>query len=68
MKKGCPHCGSSVSESWHESHGLERIDRGWVQAGIPIVGRVKIERQVVAVVYVCLKTNLPFLVALPFAK
>ncbi len=68
MPKRCPHCGFDVSEPWHESYGLERLDKGWIEAGIPVVGKVRYRRQTVAVVYMCLKTNLPFLMALPSAK
>ncbi len=68
MSKRCPHCGFRVSEPWHEAHGLQKLDRGWVEVGIPVVGRLKVHRQAVAVVYVCLMTNLPFLMVLPSAN
>jgi len=40
------------------------LDRGWVEVGIPIVGRVNLRRQVVAMVYICGKARLPFLIPL----
>ncbi|MDA4128684.1 MAG: hypothetical protein OK422_04440 [Thaumarchaeota archaeon] len=57
-----------VSDEWHTRFGIERLDRGWVEAGIPVVGRVKVHREALAMVYVCELTNLPFLVVLPGAK
>ncbi len=68
MKTTCPYCGLSVSEPWHESHGLAKLDKGWVEAGIPVVGRVKLQRETIVMVYFCLKTRLPFLMTLPSAK
>jgi hypothetical protein len=64
MKGRCPHCGCSISEAWHRSYGLEKIDKGWVEIGIPVIGRVNFKRQSIAMVYVCEVANLPFLVVL----
>jgi hypothetical protein len=68
MEKACPHCGSSVGEEWHRRYGIQRLDRGWVEAGVPVVGRVRVQRETLVMVYICEITNLPFLVALPQAK
>ncbi len=68
MEKACPHCGHSVGEVRHRHYGIQKLDKGWVEAGIPVVGRVKVRREAVAMVYVCQLTNLPFLVVLPGAK
>lgn len=68
MVKRCPHCGRGVGEPWHESHGLAQVDKGWIEAGIPVVGRIKLQREVIVVVYFCLRTGMPFLMTLPSAK
>jgi hypothetical protein len=68
QKKLCPHCGEGVGEAWHESNGMTKLDKGWIEARIPVVGRVKFQREAIVVVYFCLKTGLPFLMTLPSAK
>ena len=68
MDKKCPHCGKSVGEPWHESHGLTKLEKGWVETGIPVVGKVRFQREAIVVVYFCLKTRMPFLMKLPSAK
>jgi hypothetical protein len=68
MTGTCPHCGCSVGKPWHRSFGLEKIDKGWVEVGVPIVGRVNFRREAIAMVYVCEKTRLPFLVILKKAS
>jgi hypothetical protein len=44
------------------------LDKGWVEFGIPVVGRVNLRRQVVAMVYICEKARLPFLLPLKQGK
>ncbi len=47
---------------------MAKLDRGWIEAGIPVVGRIKLQREAIVVVYFCLKAGLPFLMTLPSAK
>lgn len=68
MKKTCPHCGFGVNEKWHKRYGIHKLDRGSVEGGVPVVGRVQVRRETLVMVYVCDLTNLPFLVALEKAK
>ncbi len=68
MEKSCPHCGYSVSEQWHSRYGIQKLERGWVEAGVYIVGRVKMRRETLVMVYICELTNLPFLVSLEGAR
>lgn len=63
-----PHCGEAIGERWHESHGLTKLERGWVEAVIPIVGKVRFQREAIVVVYFCLRTRMPFLMTIPSAK
>jgi hypothetical protein len=64
MEKRCPHCGLGIREAWHQRYGIQKLDKGWAEAGIPFVGRVKFQREILVMVYICGRTNLPFLVAL----
>jgi len=64
MGKVCPHCKHEISESWHQGFGLQKLDKGWVEVGIPVVGRINLKREAIVMVYICERTNLPFLVAL----
>ena len=68
MTKTCPHCGSDVKERWHTRYGVQKLDRGSVEGGVPVVGSVTVRRESLVMVYVCELTNLPFLVALDKAK
>ena len=68
MKTTCPHCGSSVSEPWHRSYGLQKIEKGWVELGVQVVGRANFRREAIGMVYMCELANLPFLVVIPDAK
>lgn len=68
MQKTCPHCGHGIGEKWHKRHGIQKLDKGWVETGVPIVGRVKFQREMLVMVYVCDRTNLPFLVTLERAS
>ena len=68
MSPICPHCGSEIRESWHRSYGLQKIDKGWIEIGVPVVGKVNFRRESVAMVYFCERSNLPFLVILTTAK
>jgi hypothetical protein len=68
MPKVCPHCGSEISKSWHHRYGIHTLDKGFVEGGVPVVGRVEIRRETLVMVYVCDLTNLPFLVTLDKAR
>jgi hypothetical protein len=68
VDKQCPYCGENVAARWHIRYGLEKIERGVEKIGVPIVGVVKAKRQILVMVYICDKANLPFLVVLPDAK
>jgi hypothetical protein len=65
MRKTCPHCGESIGAPGHDRYGLQKLEKGWVELGLPIVGKANIRREAVAMVYICSKANLPFLVVLP---
>lgn len=62
MEKTCPHCGNEVREVWHKRYGIQKLNRGEGEVGVPVVGRVSVRRETLVVVYVCELTNLPFLV------
>ena len=47
---------------------MQKLEKGWVELGLPIVGPVNFHREAVAMIYVCTKTNLPFLVVLPESR
>ncbi len=66
--KVCPHCGHRINESWHHQYGLQKLEKGKVEAGVPVVGSVELRKETVVMVYVCDLTNLPFLVSLEKAK
>lgn len=68
MRHRCPYCGEDVKAQWHERYGVEKLERGVEEVGIPVVGKVRVRRQVLVMVYVCGKANLPFLMVLPDAK
>lgn len=68
MAKICPHCGFGIRETWHKQYGVQKLDRGSVEAGIPVVGKVGLRRETVVMVYICELTNLPFLVAVGKAR
>lgn len=67
MKKACPHCGFGVKK-WHKRCGLQKLDKGSVEAGVSIVGRAGVKRETIVMVYVCELTNLSFLVAVRKAR
>ena len=64
MASICPHCGASVGEPWHRGYGLQKIEKGWVEVGVPVVGRINIKRENLAMVYFCEASRLPFLLVL----
>ena len=66
--KVCPHCGHDVKEPWHQHYGVQRLEQGSGQIGVPVVGSLKMNRERLVMVYVCGLTNLPFLVAVGKAK
>jgi hypothetical protein len=68
MEKTCPHCGFGVREKWHRRYGIQKLERGWVEAGVHVVGNVKVKKERLVMVYVCDLTNLPFLVTLEKAR
>jgi len=68
METTCPHCGFNIGERWHRRYGIQKLDKGWGELGIPIVGGFKLRRETLVMVYVCELTNLPFLMVLPRAK
>jgi hypothetical protein len=68
VKKACPHCHCSVGENWHVPYGVQKLEKGWAEAGLSLVGKLNIKRETLVMVYVCEKTNLPFLVSLEKAR
>jgi len=62
--KLCPHCGHGVKERWHKHYGVQKLERGSGEIGVPVVGKVKLRKETLVMVYVCEVTNLPFLVTL----
>ena len=68
MEKKCPHCGDEVREVWHKKHGIQKLNRGEGEVGVPVIGRVSVHRETLVVVYVCELTNLPFLVTVDRAR
>ena len=52
MKKICPHCGHDVGEMWHIQYGIQKLDRGRVEAGIPVVGRITLDGEAFVMAYV----------------
>lgn len=61
-EKSCPHCGQDIKERWHHSYGLQKLQRGSGELGVPVIGKVKVRKETLVMVYVCEITNLPFLV------
>jgi len=53
---------------WHKKYGIQKLDRGSAEVGLPVVGRINIRRETLAVVYMCELTNLPFLVTVEKAR
>ncbi len=53
---------------WHKKYGIEKLDRGVAEVGVPVVGKVGLRKETLAVVYVCELTNLPFLVTVDKAQ
>ena len=68
MPTTCPHCGYDIRERWHQHYGVQKLDRGSLQAGVPVGGKVELRRETLVMVYVCDLTNLPFLVVLGKAR
>jgi hypothetical protein len=66
--KLCPHCGHDVKERWHKHYGVQKLERGSGEIGVPVVGKVKLRKETLVMVYVCEITNLPFLVTLAKVK
>lgn len=64
MERKCPHCGFDLKERWHKHYGVQKLEKGSVEAGVPIVGKVEYRRESLVMVCVCDMTNLPFWVAL----
>jgi len=62
--KLCPHCGHDMKEKWHKHYGVQKLERGSGEIGVPVVGRVKLRKETLVMVYVCEAMNLPFLVTL----
>ncbi len=63
MEKRCPHCGYSVNEEWHRSYGMQKINKGSIEGGVPTVGKLELRRETIVMVYICELTNLPFYLA-----
>jgi len=64
MPKACPHCGYPIREAWHRSCGVRKLERGLVEAGVHVVGTVKLRKETLVMVYMCGIANLPFLVSI----
>lgn len=62
--KVCPHCGHDLKERWHRHYGVQKLDRGSGEVGVPLVGKLELRKEALVMVYVCELTNLPFLVTL----
>jgi len=43
---------------------VQKLERGSGEIGVPVVGRVKLRKETLVMVYVCEAMNLPFLVTL----
>ncbi len=59
MEKTCPHCGFGVREMWHHRYGIQKLGEGWVEAGVPVVGVVRVRRETLVMGYVCDLTEEP---------
>jgi hypothetical protein len=68
MEKTCPHCSHGISAVWHKKYGIQKLVKGGAELGIPVVGRVGVRKEMLAVVYICELTNLPFLVTVEKAR
>jgi len=62
--KVCPHCGFDVRERWHKRYGVQKLEKGLGEIGVPVVGKVQLRRETLVMIYVCDLTNLPFMVTL----
>ncbi len=68
MVRVCPHCGQSIASIWHKEYGVQKLERGAGEIGVPVVGKVSLRREMLAMVYMCEVTNLPFLVTVEKAR
>jgi hypothetical protein len=66
--KLCPHCGEGITAVWHKKYGVQKLQRGSAEVGLPVVGRINLQKETLAVVYICELTNLPFLVTVETAR
>ena len=57
-------CEHDVNERWHRHYGVQKLERGSRVIGVPVVGKVKLRKETLVMVYVCEIANLPFLVTL----
>jgi len=53
-----------VKERWHKHYGVQKLERGSGEIRVPVVGKVKLRKETLVMVYVCEITNMPFLVTL----
>ena len=58
----CPYCGSDAGSKRHKRYGIQKLGRYSAEGGIPLVGRMQVQRERLLMVYVCERTNLPFFV------
>lgn len=68
MGKICPHCGHEISAVWHKKYGIQKVERGAAELGVPIIGKINVRKETLCVVYMCELTNLPFLVTVEKAR
>jgi len=68
MEKLCPRCGHGIEAVWHKKYGIQKLDRGSAEVGVPVVGKVSLRKETLCVVYICELTNLPFLVTVERAR
>ncbi len=47
---------------------MTKLEKGWIEAGIPVVGKVRFQREKIVMVYFCVRTRMPFLMPLPSAR
>ena len=53
-----------MKERWHKHYGVQKLERGSGEIRVPVVGKVKLRKETLVMVYVCEITNMPFLVTL----
>ena len=53
-----------MKERWHKHYGVQKLERGSGEIGVQVVGKVKLRKETLVMVYVCEITNMPFLVTL----